>query len=725
MNSGFSNMIYLNDLQFGFSRKLPLYLQTEAAECGLACLAMIASYHGFDTDLPSLRRRFSISLKGATLSHLIDIAAAIELASRPLRLELEELKMLQTPSILHWDLNHFVVLKRVQRGQITIHDPASGARTLLFSEVSRHFTGVALELTPTPAFRKRRESQEIRLREMMGKVVGLKRSLTQILLLALGLEIFALVAPFFNQWVVDQAIVTGDRDLLLTLALGFGLLMIIQVATEAIRGWAVTIMSTTLSVQWLANVFKHLTSLPIPYFEKRHMGDILSRFNGINVIQNTLTTSFVEAMLDGLMTVGTLAMMLIYSPALTAISVVAVFVYALLRVALYGGLRLANQKEIVFAAKQQTLFMESVRGIQSIRLFSKGEERVSRWMNVVVDQKNCSLRTQRLMLVFKTCNHFLFGLENILVIFFGATAVLDATFSVGMLFAYLSYKTQFSQRVSSLIDKMYEVKMLQIHGARLADIVLTEPEHNRAGNVVAAEEIVPAIKVRNLRFRYSEEEPYVLNHVDLTINAGESVAIVGPSGCGKTTLVKVLLGLHPPTSGKVLVGGISIRNIGLSNYRKMVGAVMQEDQLFAGSMADNICFFAQTPDRQLIQSCAKQAALHEEIKAMPMGYNTLIGDMGTVLSGGQKQRLLLARALYQKPKILFLDEATSHLDVSNESRVNEAIRRLQLTRIVIAHRKETIASADRIISLDSINSKSKLSASASAMTGGSMQTDPE
>ncbi len=203
------------------------------------------------------------------------------------------------------------------------------------------------------------------------------------------------------------------------------------------------------------------------------------------------------------------------------------------------------------------------------------------------------------------------------------------------------------------------------------------------------------------------------------------MAIVGPSGCGKTTLVKVLLGLHPPTSGKVLVGGISIRNIGLSNYRKMVGAVMQEDQLFAGSMADNICFFAQTPDRQLIQSCAKQAALHEEIKAMPMGYNTLIGDMGTVLSGGQKQRLLLARALYQKPKILFLDEATSHLDVSNESRVNEAIRRLQLTRIVIAHRKETIASADRIISLDSINSKSKLSASASAMTGGSMQTDPE
>jgi ATP-binding cassette subfamily B protein RaxB len=258
---------------------------------------------------------------------------------------------------------------------------------------------------------------------------------------------------------------------------------------------------------------------------------------------------------------------------------------------------------------------------------------------------------------------------------------------------------------------MFEVKMLKLQGARLADIVLAKPEQSQPDDVVYMEEVAPALKTTNLRFRYSEEEPFVLNNVNLTINAGESVAIVGPSGCGKTTLVKVLLGILPPTSGYVFVGGISIKNIGLSNYRKMVGTVMQEDQLFAGSVADNICFFAQTPDQLLIRSCAKQAAFHEEIMAMPMGYNTLIGDMGTALSGGQKQRLLLARALYRKPKILFLDEATSHLDVNNESRINEAVRRLQLTRIVVAHRKETIESADRIISFDSINSRSPLLAS--------------
>jgi ATP-binding cassette subfamily B protein RaxB len=262
------------------------------------------------------------------------------------------------------------------------------------------------------------------------------------------------------------------------------------------------------------------------------------------------------------------------------------------------------------------------------------------------------------MLVFSTCNHFLFGLENILVIFFGAGAVLDTTFSIGMLMAFLSYKTQFSQRVSGLVDEWFEVKMLKLHGARLADIVLTKPERSEPDEAAYVDEIVPSIRTRNLRFRYSDDEPYVLNDVNVTIDAGESVAIVGPSGCGKTTLIKVLLGIHPPTSGNVLVGGVAIKNLGLSNYRRMIGTVMQEDQLFAGSVADNICFFSLTPDRQFIQACAKQAALHEEIMAMPMGYNTLIGDMGDSAVRWTEAAALLAR-LYRKPKILFLDEHQS------------------------------------------------------------------
>jgi len=696
-------MSLIDKLQFGFAKRLPIYLQAESTECGLACLAMVASYHSYDTDLTSLRQRFSLSLKGMTMARLVEIASALHFAARPLRVELDELCLLQRPCILHWNLNHFVVLKEVRRGQVIIHDPASGLRKFSMAEVSAHFTGIALELTPTPAFRRFRERQKIRWREMMGKVIGLKRSLTQIFMIAIALEIFSMGAPLFNQWVIDEAIVTGSRDLLYTLAIGFCLLMVTRTATEALRGWAVTVMGTTLNLQWLANVFKHLVNLPIPYFEKRHMGDIMARFNSINTIQNSLTTSFVESLLDGLMSIATLLMILVYTPLLAAISITAMILYGLLRVSLYGGLRMANEREIVFAAKQQTLFMETIRGIQSIRLFNKGDERVSQWLNIVISQKNCNLRTQRLLLIFKTANQFLFGLENISVILFGAVAVMDNKFSIGMLMAFISYKEQFAKRISSLIDKMYELKMLQLQAARLADIVLTEPERDKAREIAVPTDTLsnPAIAIKNLSFRYAEGEPYLIENCNLTIGVEESVAIVGPSGCGKTTLLKLMLGLCKPSAGEVLVHGACIHQMGLTNYRRFVSAVLQEDKLFAGSIADNICFFALDRDDSLIRDCAIQSAIHEEILAMPMGYNTFIGDMGSALSGGQKQRILLARALYRKPKILFLDEATSNLDVTNERIVNTTIRQLKLTRIVIAHRPETIACADRVVELAS------------------------
>jgi ATP-binding cassette subfamily B protein RaxB len=294
------------------SRVTPI-LQTEAAECGLACLAMVAGWHGYRTDLPTLRRRFSISLKGATLKQLIDIAGQLNFAARPLRIEPDELVDLRTPCILHWDLNHFVVLVRAGKRHIEILDPAQGERRLSLAEASPHFTGVALELSPTPAFEKKEDKQTVALRHLMGRVVGVRKSLVQILLLALALEIFALVSPFFMQWVVDGAIVSADRDLLIVLALGFGLLMLVQTTIGLARSWVVLFMATHLSLQWNGNVFAHLLRLPAVWFEKRHMGDIVSRFGAVGAIQRTLTTNFIEAVLDGILSVATLAMMLIYA----------------------------------------------------------------------------------------------------------------------------------------------------------------------------------------------------------------------------------------------------------------------------------------------------------------------------------------------------------------------------------------------------------------------------
>jgi ATP-binding cassette subfamily B protein RaxB len=679
-------------------QRVPLILQTEAAECGLACLAMVAGAHGLATDLPSLRQRFSLSLKGVTLADLVRMADALQFNSRALRAELDELGQLQLPCILHWDLNHFVVLVSVRRGEAVIHDPARGQRRLKMDELSRHFTGVALELQPAPGFVAATERQRVTLRQLLGPVSGLKRSLAQILVLALALEVFVLLSPFFMQWVVDGVIVSADRDLLVTLGVGFTLLVLVQTATAAARSWAVLVLSATLNLQWLVNVFAHLMRLPVGWFEKRHAGDIWSRFGSVQQIQKTLTTSFIEAILDGALVLLTLAMMLLYSAKLTLVALAAVATYALLRWAFFRPLREASEEALVFEANQASHFLESLRGMLAIKLFNAQADRQSRFSSLVVDTMNAGIAIRKLELLFAVLHRLLFGLERVAVVWIGALLVMDRHLTVGMLFAFFAYKETFATRVSGLIDKAVELRMLRLQGERLADIVLTAPEVDtgvpRPGEHGAAD-----IELRNVSFRYADGEPDVLRGVSLKIEAGESVAIVGPSGCGKTTLLKLMLGLHEPDSGEVLAGGQPLARVGQRAWRDNMGVVMQDEPLFSGSIADNISFFSAEPDTAWLEQCARVAAVHEEIEAMPMGYNTLIGDMGAALSGGQKQRILLARALYKRPRILLLDEATSSLDVDRERVVNQAVRQLALTRVIVAHRPETIASAGRVIAL--------------------------
>ncbi len=686
-------------LRLGWLRgKVPVILQTEAAECGLACIAMVASAHGLRTDLPTLRQRFSLSLKGVTLLDLVRMADALKLQSRALRAELEHLPHLQLPCILHWDLNHFVVLVRLRGGMATIHDPAHGERRLAVAELSRHFTGVVLELHPAAGFAPRVEQRSVSLRALLGPVIGLKRSLAQILILALALEAFVLLTPFFMQWVVDGAIVSADRDLLLTLGIGFALLVLIQAGTAAVRSWAVLSLSACLSLQWMGNVFGHLLRLPANWFEKRQVGDIWSRFSAVQTIQRTLTTSFIEAVLDGLLVVLTLAMMLLYSVKLTLVAIAAVLVYGLLRAAVFRPLRLASEEALVFEGRQNSHFLESLRAVQAIKLFNAQATRRARFSGLLVDTLNAQLAMRKLEVLFSVLHRLLFGLERVVVVWLGALLVLDQHLTVGMLFAFVAYKEQFALRVSGLIDKGVELAMLKLQGERLADIVLSAPEADEAVPVSAAT-LSPGIELRNVSFRYADGEPEVLNNLSFRVDPGESVAIVGPSGCGKSTLLKIILGIYPPTRGEVLVGGVPLAQLGLPAWRDAVGAVMQEEILLSGSIADNISFFEPAPDRGWLEQCARVAAVHDDIVAMPMGYHTLIGDMGAALSGGQKQRILLARALYKRPRVLVLDEATSALDIERERVVNQAVRQLALTRLIVAHRPETIASAGRVIAL--------------------------
>ncbi|MDF3936703.1 peptidase domain-containing ABC transporter [Pseudomonas citronellolis] len=692
-------MAFFDSLALRFGRRLPSIQQTEAAECGIACLAMVAGYHGNHQDLREMRRRFNVSLKGMTLKQLIDSAQQLGMATRPLKLSLDELGKLRTPCILHWDFNHFVVLKSVSRFGAVVHDPAHGIRKLSLATLSRSFTGVALELWPDSAFQKQEAKPRLRLFGMLGKISGLRRSLGQVVVLSLALEVFALVSPFFMQWTIDNVIPSEDYDLLTTLVIGFGLMLLMQQLVGGVRQWVSMHLGTLLNVQWRANVFTHLLHLPAQYFEKRHLGDIVSRFGAVDSIQGTLTSAFLVAILDGIMTIATLAMMMIYSPLLGSIAIVCMTLYALVRWAWYQPLRNATEEEIIHGARQQSHFLETMRGIRPLKLFQRQSERRAAWLSLLVEQINAGLRTQKLGLFYSQVNGLLFGVENLLVMWLGASMVMDGHFTVGVLMAFQSYKGQFNSRVGSLIDKFFELRMLQLQGERLADIVLEAPEKTTGMDAQALHGRDFGIQLQDLRYRYSEHEPYVLDGIDLDIRAGESVAIVGPSGCGKSTLINVMLGILPPSSGQIRVAGLELAQIGLDGLRSVVGTVLQDDSLFAGSLAENIAFFEPGMDMQRVVECAQLAAIHDEILATPMGYNTLVGDMGTVLSGGQKQRVLLARALYKQPKILFLDEATSHLDVACEQRVNAAIRSLNITRVMVAHRPETIASADRVVLL--------------------------
>lgn len=569
---------------------------------------------------------------------------------------------------------------------------------MTLQEIGAHFTGVAVELNPINGFRPIDAMRRVSLSALVGKVRGLWQTLGLVFAMAIGLEVFALAGPFFSQWVVDEVLTTGDRSLLDLLVCGFGLMLLIQTALSLARGWTVMYFSTHLNLQWAGNVFSHLLHLPLAWFEKRHLGDVVSRFKSVTSIQNTLTHGFVEAVLDGLLASVTLGLMFVYSAQLTVVVAAAALLYASMRMVTYRPLREASEEGLALDAKEQSCFIESIRGIQAIKLFGRETDRRRRWLNAMVDATNRDIRTEKFMLWFGVANTAIFGAEHLLLFWLGAGKVLDGAMTVGMLLAFGAFASQFSSRMGALVNKLFEFRMLSLHAERLADIVLEPSE--RAGQADGGhDDLTPCIELIEVGFRYSEGEPWLIRHLNLSINAGESVAIVGPSGCGKTTLAKLILGVLPVTEGEIRYGGVPVGRMGVSAYRRQLAAVMQDDCLLTGSLAENISFFDSEMDIERVKECARVAAVHEEILAMPMGYQTLVGDMGTALSGGQKQRIALARALYKQPKVLLLDEATSHLDIDKERHVNAALSQLRISRISIAHRPETIAMATRVIDL--------------------------
>ncbi len=686
----------LRSLNF-WRRRTPLVMQTEAAECGLACLVMIAGHHGYETDLQSMRREHSITQKGSSLKSIIEIADSMHMAARPLRVELAGLAKVRLPAIVHYDFNHFVVMTEVTADAVMLHDPGRGARTLSIEEFSKHFTGVVLELTPTANFKRERRKESLSVWSFFERATGLKSALLRLFIGAIAFEVFAIAMPWLTQLTVDEVLVAADRNLMTVLAIGFVLIVLIQGCIFALRGWLLVHLTTTLSLQVLTQLFSHLLRLPLAFFEKRHVGDLLSRFSSMDAIQRTLTASSVEVMIDGLLAVSMLAVMLIYSPQLTLIVLVFAAVYALLRWTLYRPMREAMNEQLVFTALQQSHFIESLRGVQTIKLHQGEPDRLARWQNSVVDTLNASIRSQTLALISKSASFVIFGVESVIVIWLGANEVLNGAFSVGMLLAFLAYKLVFVTRLANLIDKVSEFALLNLHADRVADVALAEREET--GHAPAPDLSRARWDIENLGYRYGPQDAFIFRNVNFTIEPGETVALTGPSGVGKTTLAKVVLGLLPATEGRVLIDGIDIREIDPASLRGQIGAVMQEDYVFFGSIAENVSLFEPEMDQERIREALNAAALLDDIERMPMRIDTLVVNAGSVLSGGQRQRLLLARALYRQPKFLMLDEATSALDNAREATVNQVVKNLGITTLIIAHRDSTIAMAGKRVRL--------------------------
>jgi ATP-binding cassette, subfamily B, bacterial CvaB/MchF/RaxB len=519
--------------------------------------------------------------------------------------------------------------------------------------------------------------------------------------MSLVLEAIGLAIPIGFQLVLDDVVVSNDRDLLALIALGIGLVLAFRALVDFVRSWAMMAASSSLTLYWKLSLFRHLLRLPLSFFERRHAGDVASRFISIDRIQQTLSTTSISPVVDGVMGFVLLGMMWLYDPWLALLAIGMTGIYALMRSLAYQLYRRANEEAVVYAAYENSHFLESLRGMASIKALAIGDRRQSVWNNYLVDRVGAELRVSKIDMSFTIASTFLFGLDRVLIIFFGARAVLGGTLSVGMLVAFLAYKDQFSQRIGKCLDTLVRLGTLTVHGERIADIALAEPEQGESDySVVSAPTVIAhkaGLSARAVNFRYSDNEPRVIADFDLDVAPGECVAIAGPFGAGKTTLLKILAGLLRPTTGTVLIDDVPLPAIGLEAYRAQIGCVLQDDRLFAGSIAENIAGFSPSPDPERIQQVAKFAAIHEEITRMPMGYQTLVGDMGSSLSGGQAQRIVMARALYRGPRILLLDEATSHLDEENERAINEAIRRLTISRVIVAHRRSTLDMADRIV----------------------------
>lgn len=682
---------------FAARRRLPIIVQAERSECGLACLAMIASYFGCRVNLNGLRQDFPVSIRGASLSDILSVASALKLQTRALRLEPKELNRIALPAIVHWDMGHFVVLKRVGRNGVTIHDPAFGERRYSAKEFDQHFTGIVVECIPSQDFVRESREQHTTLWELFSRFPGFNYAVGQLFLLSLLIQLANIGAAFYLQLVIDESIAKHDTDLLVVLCIGFGLLMITNVAISFARSTVQLYFSNQLGFQMAGNVFAHLMKLPVDFFSKRHVGDLVSRFSSLGEIRNTLAEDMITVVLDGMFASLVLIVLFYFEATLATLVLVFVVLLSLFKLSLINPIKSLTERRIVAEAVATSSLMENMRAIEIIKFYCRELQRVWSWRNHYAEQVNATVQLTRFGIRIEAAYGLLTGIENLVVIYLAARFVLEGSISLGFMTAFLALKANFSTSIRSLIDKIVQIRLLKLQLERVSDITCAKVEYANFYLPMTGPTLRGQLRLRALSYQYSGCIEPVLRDVDLKIEAGEIVAIVGPSGSGKSTLIKLMAGLVFPSEGSVEVDGQALRRMGVRSYRSACAGVLQTDQLLSGTLQENICLYDEFVDVPRMERAAKMAGIQEFINSLPMGFNSLVGDMGSIMSAGQSQRILLARAFYKQAQVLFLDEATANLDLEVEQRVLSAIQSLRVTTILVTHRQAPLQIANRVL----------------------------